>query len=119
MDTRQETLEATSAAEARVESPPPELALPEPPLEPPTKPRRRRSIVIEPSMQWPAALAVGAIVAAGVVMISVARYLQTGANETDFTGERIARLTVLWNGLLVVFVIAAVVTYVLNLTHKV
>src|SRR5262245_40641186 len=81
--------------------------------------RRRRLIVIEPLMQWHAALAVGAVVATGLLMMSVARYFLAGRDLPDLSGEWITRLTLLWNGLLIGFVTVAVVGFALILTHKV
>lgn len=81
--------------------------------------KRRRSIVVDPTMQWPAALAVGGVILGALVLMSIARYLQSGPDVADLSGEGAARLAVIWNAVFLVFVLAAVVTYVLILTHRV
>jgi len=81
--------------------------------------KRRRSIVIDSSMQWSAALTVGGVIAATLVLMSITRAVLSSSDAGDISGEKAAHLAWIWNGVFVGFVLAAVMTFVLVLTHRV
>jgi hypothetical protein len=80
---------------------------------------RRRSVLVDPSMQWAAALAVGGVVAGFLILFSVTRFLRWGSDAADLTGEEAAFAAILWNGLSIAFVVVAVMVFMVHLTHRV
>lgn len=87
--------------------------------QPPMARSRRRSLVIDPSMQWTAALAVGMVVETGLFMIVALRRLQLGSDDAAAAGGGLLRSPMLWTLLVLGVVLAAIVTLVLFLTHRV
>lgn len=85
----------------------------------PVEERSRVSIVVDPKMQWRAALSVGGVIAATLVLMSITRAALAGIDADDAGGDKAARLALIWNGVFVGFVLAAVVTFVLLWTHRV
>jgi hypothetical protein len=81
--------------------------------------RGRRNIVVDPRMQWRAALAVGGVIALTLVLMSFTRAAMASTGVDDPGGERAAHLALVWNVVFVGFVLAVVVTFVLLYTHRV
>lgn len=81
--------------------------------------RGRRSIVVDPAMQWRAALGVGGVIALTLVLMSITRAAMASSSVDDPGGEKAAHLALVWNVVFVGFVLAAVVTFVLIYTHRV
>lgn len=81
--------------------------------------RGRRSVVVDPAMQWRAALAVGGVIALTLVLMSITRAAMASTGVDDPGGEKAAHLALVWNVVFVGFVLAAVVTFVLIYTHRV
>jgi methyl-accepting chemotaxis protein len=80
---------------------------------------RMRSVVVDPPMQWTAALSVGSVIASGLVFLAMSRFMNSTADNGEMTSQESAVLAVVWNAVLIGFVMAVVTTFILVFTRRV
>ena len=80
---------------------------------------RTRSVVVDPSLQWTAALSVGSVIASGLVLLAMSRFMSSTTDAGDMSSQDSAVLAVIWNAVLIGFVMAVVTTFVLVFTRRV
>jgi methyl-accepting chemotaxis protein len=89
------------------------------PREMPADVERTRSVVVDPSMQWTAALSVGSVIASGLVLLAMSRFMSSTTDGGDMSSQDSAVLAVIWNAVLIGFVMAVVTTFILVFTRRV
>jgi hypothetical protein len=80
---------------------------------------RPRSVVVDPSLQWTAALSVGSVIASGLVLLAMSRFMSSTTEAGDMSSQESAVLAVIWNAVLIGFVMAVVTTFILVFTRRV
>jgi len=80
---------------------------------------RTRSVVVDPSLQWTAALSVGSVIASGLVLLAMSRFMSSTTDGGDMSSQDSALLAVIWNAVLIGFVMAVVTTFILVFTRRV
>jgi methyl-accepting chemotaxis protein len=89
------------------------------PREMPADVERTRSVVVDPSLQWTAALSVGSVIASGLVLLAMSRFMSSTTDGGDMSSQDSAVLAVIWNAVLIGFVMAVVTTFILVFTRRV
>ena len=80
---------------------------------------RTRSVVVDSSLQWTAALSVGSVIASGLVLLAMSRFMSSTTDGGDMSSQDSALLAVIWNAVLIGFVMAVVTTFILVFTRRV
>jgi hypothetical protein len=80
--------------------------------------RRRRIFILDPSMRWPALVAIGGISAAAGLLLWM-RSVLFGESSANVSSDDLGRLALVWHGLYFVTALGAVVWYAVILSHRV